>query len=283
MTRNLIALCTPQGVAGPARRAACDALAARENGANFVRDALRGRASFLEGTPPPPVGALARAAANMGLRNVVPLLLGHLDSPATPADELPGLLEGLGRLGDARAARPIEAFLRLYHADATDAREAEAIGAAASALLALAPDRFAAVQELASDPLAPQAARDRMSRALTEHQAAAAAPPPEPEPPPRRAPAPEPATDDRPERITSEIRHEVLRPIEARLRRCLEPRGADPFPSARVSMFIDEEGRPQTISVMPAALQECIEPLIRSRTFPLTRRGREALVHVIRR
>lgn len=284
VTQSLISLCTPRGVAGPARRAACDALATRESGASFVRDALRGRASFLEGTPPPPVGALARAAANMRLRNVVPLLLGHLDSPATPAEELSGLLDGLGRLGDARAARPIEAFLRLYHADPTDAREAEAIGAAASALLALAPDRFATVQELASDPLAPQAARDRMSRALTEHQAAAAAPPPAPaQPPPRPTPTPEPVTDDRPERITSEIRHEVLRPVEARLRRCLEPHGADPFPSARVSMFIDEEGRPQTISVMPAALQECIEPLIRSRTFPLTRRGREALVHVIRR
>src|SRR5690606_4948557 len=159
VTQALIALCAPRGVNGPARRAACDALAARQSGARFVREALRGRASFLEDTPAPPVGALARAAANMRLRNVVPLLLGHLDDPSTPADELPGLLEGRGRLGDARAASPIEGFLRLYHADATDAREAEAIGAAAAALLALAPDRFSVVQELASDPLASEAAR----------------------------------------------------------------------------------------------------------------------------
>lgn len=284
VTQQLIALCAPREVIGPARRAACDALAARTNGASFVREALRGRASFLEGTPPPPVGALARAASTMRLRSAVPLLLRHLDDPATPADELPGLFEGLGGLGNARVAASIEAFLRRYHADATDGREADALAAAARALLALAPDRFAIVQELAADPLAPDNVRERLSRALTEHQAASAAPvaeeDAEPPPPPRQ---PEPVADDRPERITDEMRREVLRPIERRLRRCLERRGEDPYPSARIALFIDDEGRPQTISVMPSALQECVEPLIRRRTFPRTRRGSEALVHVIRR
>lgn len=270
-------------VNSPARRAACDALAARTHGGAFVRTALRGRASFLDDTPPPPVGALARAAATMRLRNLVPELLRHLDDPATPVDELPGLFEGLGGLGVASAARSIEGFLRLYHADATDGREADALAAAARALLALAPDRFALVQELAADPIAPESVRQRLSSALTEHQAASAPPAAAPPAPPPRRAAPPPVADDRPERITDEMRREVLRPVEARLRRCLEPRGADPFPSARVSMFVDGEGRPQTISVMPAALQECVEPLIRGRAFPRTRRGSEALVHVIRR
>jgi hypothetical protein len=283
VTQQLIALCAPRAVLGPARRAACDALAARSNGGAFVRTALRGRASFLDDTPPPPVGALARAAATMRLRNLVPELLRHLDDPATPIDELPGLFEGLGGLGVASAARSIEGFLRLYHADATDGREADALAAAARALLVLAPDRFALVQELAADPIAPESVRQRLSSALTEHQAASAPPAAAAAPPPRRAAPPPPVADDRPERITDEMRREVLRPVEARLRRCLEPRGADPHPSARVSLFVDGEGRPQTISVMPAALQECIEPLIRGRTFPRTRRGSEALVHVIRR
>lgn len=281
VTERLIALCAPRAVLGPARRAACEALAARTTGATFVRDALRRRASFLEDVPPPPVGALARAAAAMGQRMTVPLLLQHLADPATPADELPGLFEGLAALGDARAVPPIEAFLRLYHADATDGRDADALAAAATALLALAPDRFELVQELAGDPFAPEHVRERLARALTEHRSTRETPPRE-EPAARRTPPPPPA-DDRPARITEEMRRAAFGPIEVRLRRCLAGSSERSFPSARISMVVDAEGRPRTIRVVPEAVQPCMEPLLRGLTFPPTRRGSEAIVHVVRR
>lgn len=285
ITGQLIAICAQRTPGGPARRAACDALAERRNGQSHVRAALDDRASFLENTPAPPVGALARASANMNYRAAVPFLLRHLEDPATPVDELPGLFEGLARLGDARTANAIADYLRLYHADATDGREIEALGAAAAALLALAPDRFAAVQELAADPLAPEPVRERIARALTQHTSASEQPAqteqPEPQarPRPQQPPPPDPSL---PERITDEMRREALRPVEARLVRCLERQGEEPHPSARIAFTIDDEGRPQTVSVNPAALQECIEPIIRGRTFPRTRRGSESLTHVVR-
>ncbi len=284
VTAQLIRWCAERGVGGPARLAACEAVASRENGGSHVREALRARASFLNDIPPPPVGALARAAANMRLRDTVAALLTHLSDPATPAEELTGLFDGLARLGDARAIAPIENYLRLYHADAIEGRDVEALGAAAKALVTLSEERFSTVQDLAADPLASQGARDRMTRALTELLSARAAQ--EAPATPARTPHPQPeppAADDRPDRITNEICSGVLQPVDARLRRCLERPGADPHPSARIMMTVDAEGHPQTVSVTPPALQECIEPLVRARTFPRTRRGSESIVHVIRR
>jgi hypothetical protein len=285
ITAQLIPICAQRTPGGPARRAACDALAERRNGQSHVRAALDDRASFLEDTPAPPVGALARASANMNYRTAVPFLLRHLEDPATPVEELPGLFEGLARLGDARTANAIADYLRLYHADATDGREIEALGAAAAALLALDPNRFAAVQELAADPLAPEPVRERIARALTQHRADSqpAQAPAQPEVQARPRPQPPPPPDPSlPERLTDEMRRAALRPVEARLTRCLEPQGAEPHPSARIAFTIDDEGRPQTVSVSPAALQACIEPIIRSRTFPRTRRGAESLTHIVR-
>lgn len=279
VTASLIELCTDRRDA-LARSAACAALAERTSGGNHVQAALRERSSFLEDRSPPPVGALARAAAAMRLR-VGQDLVAHLEDPSTPADELPGLLDGLGRLGDRRAAPPIEAFLRLYHADAADAATAEAIGAAAEALLRLDPNRLDTVRQLSDDPLAPAPARARLARVLLPPAAAPAAP--SPQPAPRPAPPPAPAGPDLPERITSDMRARILAPVERQLARCLERPGQEALPSLRVVIVLGDEGEVQVVSTTPTESATCVEPHIRSRTWPRTRRGREVLVHVVRR
>lgn len=283
VTEELIALCADRSPgAAPARRAACDALSERTSGGPQVRRALEERASFLEDRPAPPVGSLARAAANMGIRNSVVLLIRHLEDPATPRDELVRLFEGLGRLGDRRAVAPIESYLRLYHADATDALDVEVLGAAAEALLQLDGTRFSIVEELSSDPLAPEPARSRLAEALTasrreenEEPTTAA------EPAPRDEATP-PPEEELPERITSEMRHAVFEPLEPRLRRCLQRTEGEPHPSARIVLTVRDDGRPGTVTVTPSALSECVEPLVRGLSFPRTQRGREALIHIVR-
>jgi hypothetical protein len=83
--------------------------------------------------------------------------------------------------------------------------------------------------------------------------------------------------------ITGEMRDQLFAPVQARLTRCLEREGSDPLPAARIVLMLDDRGAIQTVSVTPPELQPCAEPLVRSRTFPRTRQGRQVLVHSIRR
>lgn len=280
VTAQLITLCADRSDTTQARGEACEQLALRTEGEQHVLAALHAGASFLEARESPPIGPLARAAASMEARRAVPFLLEHLERPATPAMELPGLFDGLARLGDRRAIAPIEAFVRLYHADATDPGMSEALGAAIDALLRLSIDRFDAMRALSEDPLAAGPARERMAAALVRPTPAAQPPPPERTV--RREPEPEPEPD-LPPMITGEMRDQLFAPVQARLTRCLEREGSDPFPAARIVLMLDDRGAIQTVSVTPPELQPCAEPLVRSRTFPRTRQGRQVLVHSIRR
>ncbi|UJR82333.1 PQQ-binding-like beta-propeller repeat protein [Sandaracinus amylolyticus] len=285
VTAQLVALCADRSDTSQARAAACEQLAVREQGGEHVLAALREGASYLEQRPAPPIAALARAAGTMRLRQALPYLVTHLEDPATPVDELPGLFEGLAALGDARALAPIERFVRLYHADATDARMIDALAAGARAVVALAPVRLDAVRGLADDPLAPAPVRERLAQALAPPAPSEPAPTPPPareRPQPAAAPEPEPAAD-LPEAVTTEMTDAVMAPVQARLRACLERAEGDPLPSARIAVMIDEAGAIQTVSVTPADLQSCVEPLVRPRTFPRTRRGRQVVVHTVRR
>lgn len=281
VTAQLIALCADRSDTTPARAAACEQVATRTHGEQHVLAALHEGASFLDGRASPPVGALARAAATMRLRQAVPFLLQHLDDPATPAEELPGLFDGLATLGDRRAITAMESFVRLYHADATDAGTIEAVGAATAALLRLAPDRIEPLTALSVDPLASAPVRARMATALVPVVAPVATEPaPVARAPRTPEPPPEPAL---PPLVTREMLDELLAPVQQRLVRCLEREGADPLPSARILVMLDDQSAIQTVSVTPAELQPCAEPLVRTRTFPRTRQGRQVIVHTVRR
>jgi hypothetical protein len=52
---------------------------------------------------------------------------------------------------------------------------------------------------------------------------------------------------------------------------------------AGIMLMVDDAGAIQTVSVTPASLQTCIEPIVRPRTLPRTRRGSEVMVHTVRR
>lgn len=193
VTGQLVTLCGERSSPEPVRVAACNALGERTTGDEHVRVALQARGSFLEGTPAPPVGALAKAAASMNMRNAVPALVRHLEDPATPVAELAGLIEGLGRLHATSAATPVEEFFRLYHADSGDPALTAAVAAAADALAAIqgrAAERT--LQVVADDPLSETSVRERARAAVAALRA-----PPAAATPAGAAPATEPPAQPR--------------------------------------------------------------------------------------
>ncbi len=167
VTEHLIVLCDATGLPGELRQAACNALGGRELGADAVLTALGRRASYLTGTRPPPVGALATAAARLNERRAVPLLIAHLRDPHTRLEALPGLCAALARLGDHAAAEPLQDFLWLYHADGDNEALAAALGAAAQALVALSgPVGREEVQHIADAPFTQPRVRAALLAAL---------------------------------------------------------------------------------------------------------------------
>jgi hypothetical protein len=287
VTESLITLCDDDALPEPLRTVSCDALASRRTGMEHVLAALERHASYLRGTRAPPVGALARAAAGAGARSAVPLLLAHLRDPQTRVQDLAALAEALRALGARSAADPLGDFVRLYHAEPESDGMGPGLAAAIEAYAALAgPASQDLLRKVIDDPMSMAPAREAAQRAL----AALTAPPPTPSPAEATGGAPAvadaqgpPADAPRPARMTLAIVRQVLAPIDADLRACLVQPGRA-FPQARVVLAIEPSGALHTVSVHPADLQSCLEPLIRSRTFPATRSPRrETIAHVIGR
>jgi len=285
VTGQLVTLCADREEPEPVRLEACGALAERTEGSQHVRVALRGRASFLSGDAAPPVGALARAAATMNIRTVVPDLLAHLEDPATPSAELPGLLEGLGALGVRSAARPVEEFLRLYHASGDDPALVSALGKAAHALALLRGDHSVEVlSKVVADPFTPDPVRAEARAAITQLSA-----PPEQEAEEaagatgeaaEEEEAEEEEADTRPSHITTAMTEELLGRAQHDLQACL----VGDTPSARVAILVRPDGSIARVQVTPPSMQECVAPIILGHRFPATRRTRpEQIIYTLRR
>jgi hypothetical protein len=258
-------------------------VATRTEGVEHVRSALAKHGSFLDDVQAPPVGPLARAAGSMRARGLVSSLISHIEDAATPNVELPGLFEGLATLGDSSAARPIESFLQMYHAERDDPELTNAVVAAARALRTLQGERArTTLGAVVDDPLTSEPVRSGIRAAIAEAEASAQAAEAEAEAGRRAAAAerePEAEPDTRPVRITAQITARVLNPVEGRLRACLGEAS-----QARVALVVAPGGAIETVLVSPTELQGCIEPIVRERTFPETRMTqREQVTHVVRR
>lgn len=286
VTANLIALCDDRTLPAQLRSASCEALASRDNGTEHVLSALERHASYLSGTSAPPVGALARAAVRANERRAVPLLIAQLRDPQTPDTDLAVVADALRALGDASAREPLEDFVRLYHAEAPDEALGRALGAAIQAYAALAgPAAQETLRWVVDDPMSMPAARAAAESALSapaeepaasegEGQAAETATPAEPQ-----AEAPTAL----PERITGPMLTALMEPVAQDLEACLVTPGRV-HTQARVILAVEPDGTLHTVSVSPTELQACVEPIVRTRTFPATRaRSRTTLTHIVRR
>jgi outer membrane protein assembly factor BamB len=274
-TADLVVLCNSDPLTPPVRDRACSELKSRPNGREAVLKELQRHAGYLEGTTSPQVGALATAAASLKLSEAAPLLVSHLEDPATRGNELPALVIALGDLGDARAGEGLAKFLARYHADPIDPGLVHALELVPAVLVKLrSTEARPMLSAVAADELGIYSVRQqarvgletltRLEAAMAAQRAAPAAEPPEESPPAAEAPEDASAV---PARLTTPMVDEVLLTARDPLKACLS--GAPGVVQARILLVI-KSGRAATVSVVPPELQSCIEPIIRAQTFPET-------------
>jgi hypothetical protein len=286
-TSGLLGLCDDRRMAPALRKGACEALQSRTLGAEHLLQALERHEAFLQGTTAPPVGALARAAAKLGEKRAVGPLISHLKDPHTPSEDLPALVTALRDLGDAAAAEPLGAFLLMYHADPVDEDLVRALELIPEALVQLVgPASSETLETVTYDGLGAFGVRERARIALNALQQTARVAE-QKEHAEQEAQNKEASKETKPEpqeptHLTTAVVTEALRPVEDQLKGCLKAAGPSVF-NARLILVV-EQGKLLMASVVPKNLQGCIEPLVRSQTFPATKSGRrEQISHTIKR
>lgn len=284
VTANLVALCESSRAPAAVKTIACRAVSEHANGRGAILAALERHASFLRGTTAPPVGALASAAARVGERGAVPLLLAQLRDPATAETDLAPLALALRDLGDHSAAQPLESFIQLYHAELTSETGIAAIAAAMDALVRLeaasATDLLTAVKD---DPLAPASTRghaadalDAIAHANDEAHARDVANEPTPD-----AQTPPVGADTRPAALTAQHLERALLPVRAQLTQCMLADARHPM-SVRLVVIADGNGHISAIHATDA--QECIAAVVQPLTLPATHgRDHQQLTYTVRR
>jgi hypothetical protein len=288
VTRELIALCSHKpGKPQAAQLAACDELGKREGKPEDILEGLRQKASFLEDTAEPPVGALARAAARIQLKQAAPLILSHAEDPHTAPADLVALFAALEALEVQAAIPQLERFVRLHHAEPAGSDLAPALSSALSVLANLrAKSARATLEYVAADALSLEPVRQKAKDALAVldtplPKREVAKPAPAPSKAKEAAPVPvEVQTDPRPYALDAEAVQKVLRPLHAGLTRCLEADPGKPK-SMRVAMIVAGSGRTEGFVVTPTSLQGCADPMLRAAQFPATRLMRQHVHHTV--
>lgn len=285
VTGHLIELCANRTSPQPVQLAACSQLAKCATGGEEVARALRRRASFLEATEAPPVGALAQAAALIHSKSAGPLLVAHVEDPSTDAHDLVPLLESLERLEHRPAASAIERFVRLHHAEPSGSELAPALIAAVHALGSLkARSARPTLEDVAADGLTTASLRDKAREAIAAIDAPAQKPGAQVSKADADAEAGDDAdeeiTDPRPYSLTAEMIRRGLSSVRVPLSQCL---AADPSRPrvARVMLVVQGGGKVEGVFVTPTTSQACMEPLVRETKFPATRLGRQRITHLV--
>jgi HEAT repeat protein len=289
-TASLLGLCDDELTTIAVRKAACGLLSNRKLGTEYILAALQRHAKYLDGTSAPPVGALAKAAASQSEKRAVPLLIAHLEDPATPSTTLGAVVTALGELGDTSAVEPLTDFLKLYHADPVDEHVSHALELVPAALTKL--EGQAAREPLTyvmNDPLGSEnvrlgaqkalsglddaskaAEKDPEAQQLAEQQAAESQAAKANKPPPP------------PQYTSADVIAKALLPVRDQIQTCIKSAKPDQF-QARLALMV-EDGQVLMVTVTPQMLQSCIEPLVRAQTFPRTQISkREQVSYVIKR
>lgn len=290
-TASLIALCEDRSLAPAVRTEGCVALRSRSLGSEYLLAALGRHAAFLTHTSAPPVGALAKAAVGAKETRAAGPLTEHLLDPETESSDLVVVVNALQDLGDPSATKPLESFLLRYHADPIDAELVSALEqvpavlaklegqAAVPALTAVVDDGLgiSSVRQKASEVLDALKAQADAEAAKKAAEEAAKDAPPEEEAPPAVTTVDE---EEMPTHLTTEMLDKALLPVRDQLQACVA--NDDKF-QARAVLVI-EDGAVLMVSVLPANLQSCIEPLIRSQQFPKTRYPKkERVTYIVKR
>ncbi len=293
-TRDLLAIVARRDAPQVIRDAAGQALLGRRAGAADVLEALRVQHDFLEGRAAAPVAPLAAALASIREQRAVPVLLDHLEDPATDREDLPELIAALGEIGDRRAQGPLEDFVVRYHADDALGARPAATKAAADAVVMLGgrPARRT-LAEIADDPFTLPDLRDHI-RALLEppqprlaEAEATAGPVPGPasatSAPGTAAPAPELAPDyELPLRLGPDDIAQAMTKAAPQLRSCLRGDGPD---RVRLVFVIISEGGIEHLAIQPEneSVQACVQQKLERISFGRFREPRQQVTWQLER
>ncbi len=291
VTADLIELCDSSRLAPAVQVRACTELKHRSVGAEHLLAALQRHAGYLEGTTSPPVGWLAKAVASLKEKQAVGPLIAQLKDPGTRSSDLPPLVKALGDLGDPAAAEPLADFLRLYHADAVDEHVLRALELAPQVLVKLSgPVAQPVLEAITYDELGVYSVRQKAKAALdvlAAQQAAAekkdeAAQQAQAEQVAQEVDTAADPSKYAPLNLTLGLVDQTLLPVHDQLIACLANAKKPTF-QARVLLVV-EDGKLLMVSVLPSELQGCVEPLIRSQTFPKTKSAkRDQISYTIKR
>jgi hypothetical protein len=269
--RLLIALCTDGESPPRVSEQACASLGERRFASQAVLDALGQHPNYLEGTPMPPVGALAMAALHAEDKRAVPLLAAQLTEPALPMEDVPLVFKALAGLGEPSGALPLASFLRLYHADAGDDSFERALITGMDALIKL--DSAQARQVLTA--LSTDAQSRGGVRVAAEQRLAKLRP--DDEPAPTATPTARPADSGPPAHLTSQHIEEALSAVRPKLARCVREAPDHPA-SARLTLVIDGDGKVAEVRALPESTAACTRPLVEAVQFPATKYGRRTIM-----
>lgn len=177
VTRILIKLAQEPRVPPAQREKARQLLAKRQNGSEFMLEALERHFDFVTGEEPPPVGPLADALAGLkDARGAAPLAR-HLNDPADSMDDVVRAARALEVLASSSEARPLSTFFALYRATADDEGLVQAVLSVAKALLRVGgADGRALVERAVADPLTQPDVRSGLSKLIAPKAQPAAKP-----------------------------------------------------------------------------------------------------------
>lgn len=296
-TLSLLAICESTTASRSVRDEACSALAERSDGRDAILGALARHGDFVSGTPVPPIGPLAQAAAGMGATEAVPLLIRHLADPATPDDALQSVVQALGTLATPEVVPPLLEFLRLYHADAAGQGMTLALEAAMNAASELDPAAALPVlEEVAHDEQSGTSLRLRAEHLVERHAAQVAS-----EQAAREQEEAEARAEAEAEAIangtatptvvaaaplshlTPTVVHTALEPALPAIRDCMTQ--AEPVvDSVRLVLVVNPTGEWSAVGTTPASLQTCVAPLVRAQPMPaVTSSLRQRVTFVVAR
>jgi outer membrane protein assembly factor BamB len=143
-------------------------LATRKNGATAMMNRLGRHASFLRDTTAPPVGPIATSLALQGTKAAVPLLLSHLNDPATPSKDLVATATAIATLASAADVPAMKKFITMYRGSAQGAPAlSDAIGILAGAIVKLGDAKDKAwIKEVADDSTSDLDVRNALTKQL---------------------------------------------------------------------------------------------------------------------
>lgn len=131
------------------------ALATRQNGAEYMRQALAKHYNFLKDVlRAPPVGPMAQALASMKDASAAPLLVDHLFDPADTDDDVLQTARALAIIGGPAQLSSLKEFFMLYHASAANEAMVGAVVSVGDSILRFGgKDGRALVDRVIADPV----------------------------------------------------------------------------------------------------------------------------------